>query len=62
MPTLDELKFLQNLPLEIKIAKTKQRIREWHISNLKIYDKPKELSEFGLKRPPQSWQYIEVLI
>ena len=64
----------------------------WHISNLKIYDKPKKLSEFKvecpiknkingdcqlckyanfshygnrpkcnayLKRPPQSWQFIE---
>ena len=31
----------------------------WHISNLKIYDKPKELSEFNLKRPPQSWCYIK---
>ena len=31
----------------------------WHIDNLEIYDKPKELSEFGLKRPPQSWCYIE---
>lgn len=31
----------------------------WHISDLKIYDKPRELSEFGLKRPPQSWQYVE---
>lgn len=70
----------------------------WHISNLKIYDKPRELSEFRkhgynqdyerwdslqsigvsglgdmaikyppepnkddyiLKRPPQSWQYVE---
>lgn len=31
----------------------------WHISDLKIYDKPKELSEFGFTRPPQSWCYIE---
>lgn len=44
----------------------------WHISNLKIYDKPKELSEFNgiktmrngfevrlLERPPQSWCYVE---
>lgn len=61
----------------------------WHISNLKIYDKPKELSEFRkacgtqncdgcqfwentgeyagcltseerrLRRPPQSWCYVE---
>ena len=31
----------------------------WHISDLKIYDKPKELSEFGLTMPPQSYQYVE---
>ena len=54
----------------------------WHISDLKIYDKPRELSEFSpagcgkrrcfncecfdvekpsctLKRPPQSWCYVE---
>lgn len=39
----------------------------WHISDLKIYDKPKELSEFSkvgfghivpLKRP-NNWQYVE---
>ena len=53
----------------------------WHISDLKIYDKPKELREFytyapkytikdgsyskvlatPLKRPPQSWCYVEEL-
>lgn len=51
----------------------------WHISNLVIYDEPKELSEFssgssvftfddkgkivysGMKRPPQSWCYVEEL-
>lgn len=33
----------------------------WHISDLKIYDKPRNLSEFGLHRPPQSWQHIEDL-
>ena len=44
----------------------------WHISNLKIYDTPRELREFtGLRqtkfgaepvpitRPPQSWRYVE---
>lgn len=30
----------------------------WHISKLKIYDKPKELSEFRITRPPQSWCYV----
>jgi predicted transcriptional regulator len=42
----------------------------WHISDLKIYDKPKELSEFRkysewldipITRPPQSWCYVESL-
>ena len=31
----------------------------WHISDLVIYDKPIELSEFALSRPPQSWCYVE---
>lgn len=41
----------------------------WHISDLKIYDKPKELSEFFtpmgkrpsymLERPPQSYMFVE---
>lgn len=31
----------------------------WHISNLKIYDETKELSDFGLKKPPQSWCYVK---
>lgn len=31
----------------------------WHISDLKIYDEPKKLGEFGLTRPPQSWCYVE---
>ena len=29
MPTSDELRILQALPLEMKVARTKQRIREW---------------------------------
>lgn len=31
----------------------------WHISDLVIYDKPKELGEFGLRHAPQSWCYIK---
>ena len=31
----------------------------WHISDLIVYDKPKDLSDFGMKRPPQSWCYAE---
>ena len=46
----------------------------WHISDLRIYDTPRELSEFtglrntrfgaapyDIKRPPQSWCYVEEL-
>ena len=46
----------------------------WHISNLKVYDTPKQLCEFKglrktkfgyapveIKRPPQSWFYVEEL-
>lgn len=29
MPTSDELRLLQALPLELKVARTKQRVREW---------------------------------
>lgn len=32
----------------------------WHISGLKIYEKPKSLEEIGLKAAPQSWRYVEV--
>lgn len=31
----------------------------WHISNLKIYDKPKGLNEFHIFKPQQSWCYVE---
>lgn len=34
----------------------------WRISDLEIFDEPKDLSEFGLKREraPQGWCYVEV--
>lgn len=31
----------------------------WHISDLNIYDKPKELKEFKKACSPQSWCYVE---
>ena len=33
----------------------------WNIRDLQIYDNPKELSEFGIKKAPQSWCYVEDL-
>lgn len=32
----------------------------WHIKNLEIFDEPMSLSDLNIKRPPQSWQYINV--
>lgn len=31
----------------------------WHISDLKIYDKPLSLSELGVNYPPQPYMYVE---
>lgn len=31
----------------------------WNISNLVVYETPKELSEFRATRPPLSWRYVE---
>ncbi|NLE05724.1 MAG: hypothetical protein GX638_13125 [Crenarchaeota archaeon] len=41
-----------------KYAKGKN-LYSWHIEDLIIYDTPKELSEFGLTKAPQSYQYIK---
>lgn len=43
----------------VNYANGKLLIYAWNISDLKIYDKPKQLSEFGVKRPPQSFCYVE---
>lgn len=31
----------------------------WRIENLNIYDEPMSIKSFGLKRPPQSWCYLQ---
>lgn len=31
----------------------------WHITAPKLYDKPRELSDYGLTRAPLSWCYVE---
>lgn len=55
---------------DINIYAKGKTLYGWHIRDLKIYDKSKELSEFGkvgfghkvpLKRPPQSYMYVEEL-
>ena len=57
---------------ELKEYANGKMLVRWHISDVKIYDQPKELSEFiglrktkfgfepvAIKRPPQSWHYVE---
>lgn len=39
----------------------KKVVHELRLRNVKRYETPKPLSEFGLKRPPQSWCYAEPL-
>lgn len=36
-----------------------KRLYAWHIDNFKRYDNKKVLSDFGMKRPPQSWCYLK---
>lgn len=31
----------------------------WVLHDAKIYEEPKTLTDFGLKRPPQSWCYVQ---
>ena len=33
----------------------------WHITAPTLFDKPRELSEFGIARAPMSWCYVEEL-
>lgn len=60
---------------QIKAYGRNKKLYGWHISNLKIYDVPLELTAFrkpelptglryeedAIKRPPQSWCYVEEL-
>ena len=32
----------------------------WIVSAPEAYDTPSPLAEFGLERPPMSWQYVEI--
>lgn len=54
---------VQNSALTAKDIKAysngKEWVYGWHISDLVIYDVPRELSEYKINRPPQSWCYVE---
>ena len=45
---------------ELEQYQTKRNpIFAWHISDLVIFDEPKELAEFGVKRAPQSYMKVK---
>lgn len=37
-----------------------RRLSGWIVQDPEKYDTPSPLAEFGLTRPPMSWQYIEI--
>lgn len=44
---------------DINVYSQFKNLYGWHISDLKIYDKPLSLSELGVTRPPQSYMFVE---
>lgn len=44
---------------ELKKYANGKMLARWHTSDVKIYDRPRELRDFGKTRPPQSWCYVE---
>jgi predicted transcriptional regulator len=48
-----------NIPEDKDLRVMKGNGYAWHISDLKIYDKPLSLSELGVTRPPQSYMFVE---
>lgn len=44
---------------EVKTYGKGKTLRGLHITEPKLFDEPKELSEFGIARAPQSWMYIK---
>ena len=43
---------------EIKDYAGEKEVFGWRISDLTIYDDPKDLQDFNISRPPQSWSYL----
>ena len=41
-------------------AKGGKSLYGWIVGEAEEYDTPSPLAEFGLNRPPMSWQYVEV--
>lgn len=44
---------------ELKKYANGKMLARWHISDVKIYVRPRELRDFGKTRPPQDWCYVD---
>ena len=59
--TMQDLEEMSCVPCEdlLKYAKGR-RLSGWIVQSPEKFDAPSPLAEFGLDRPPMSWQYVEV--
>ena len=58
MQDLEEMSCVPRRDL-LKYARGR-RLSGWIVQDPEKYDTPSPLAEFGLTRPPMSWQYIEI--
>ena len=58
---MQDLEEMSCVPREdlLKYAKGK-RLSGWIVQSPEKFDTPSPLAEFGLDRPPMSWQYVEI--
>lgn len=56
--TIGELDNYTYIPIE-KRKNDYPNLYAWHIEQLEIFDKPKELKDFGLKHAPQKYAWVE---
>lgn len=59
--TMQDLEEMSCVPREdlLKYAKGR-RLSGWIVQSPEKFDAPSPLAEFGLDRPPMSWQYVEI--
>lgn len=59
--TMQDLEKMSCVPREdlLKYAKGR-RLSGWIVQSPEKFDAPSPLAEFGLDRPPMSWQYVEI--
>lgn len=58
---LENLEKRSCVPLdELREYANRKSLYGWMISSVEKYETPEPLAEFGISRPPMSWQYIEL--